>query len=50
MTGRYNYRTGVVDTYLGRQRWISPEEITVAEALPAKRRLRDGNLWEVALG
>jgi arylsulfatase A-like enzyme len=32
MTGRYNYRTGVVDTYLGRS-LISPDEVTVAEAL-----------------
>ena len=32
MTGRYNYRTGVVDTYLGRA-MMHPEEITVAEML-----------------
>jgi arylsulfatase A-like enzyme len=30
MTGRYNYRTGVVDTFLGRS-MMHPEEVTVAE-------------------
>ena len=32
MTGRYNYRTGVVDTYLGRA-MMAPDETTVAEML-----------------
>jgi arylsulfatase A-like enzyme len=32
MTGRYNYRTGVVDTYLGRS-MMYPEEVTLAEML-----------------
>ena len=32
MTGRYNYRTGVVDTYLGRA-MMDPNEVTVAEIL-----------------
>jgi len=32
MTGRYNYRTGVVDTYLGRA-LMYPEEVTLAEML-----------------
>ncbi len=32
MTGRYNYRTGVVDTYLGRA-MMDPSEVTVAETL-----------------
>ena len=32
MTGRYNYRTGVVDTYLGRA-MMYPDEITLAETL-----------------
>ena len=32
MTGRYNYRTGVVDTYLGRA-MMATEEITLAERL-----------------
>lgn len=32
MTGRYNYRTGVVDTYLGRA-MMYPDEITLAEVL-----------------
>lgn len=32
MTGRYNYRTGVVDTYLGRAMMHS-DEITIAELL-----------------
>ena len=35
MTGRYNYRTGVVDTYLGRS-MMHPDEVTLAE------RLREG--------
>ncbi len=32
MTGRYNYRTGVVDTFRGRSR-MHPGEVTIAEAL-----------------
>ncbi len=32
MTGRYNYRTGVVDTYLGRAMMFS-DEVTLAEML-----------------
>ena len=32
MTGRYNYRTGVVDTYMGRA-MMAPEETTIAELL-----------------
>ena len=32
MTGRYNYRTGVVDTYLGRA-MMAPDEVTIAEIL-----------------
>lgn len=32
MTGRYNYRTRVVDTYIGRA-MMEPEEVTLAEAL-----------------
>jgi arylsulfatase A-like enzyme len=34
MTGRYNYRTGVVDTYLGRSMMHS-DEVTIAEVLGA---------------
>jgi len=34
MTGRYNYRTGVTDTYLGRAMMYS-EEVTIAEMLGA---------------
>lgn len=34
MTGRYNYRTGVVDTYLGRS-MMYPDEVTLAEILGA---------------
>jgi arylsulfatase A-like enzyme len=34
MTGRYNYRTGVVDTYLGRS-MMYPDEVTLAEMLAA---------------
>ena len=32
MTGRYNYRTRVIDTYLGRS-MMDPEEVTIAEVL-----------------
>ena len=32
LTGRYNYRTGVVDTYLGRS-MMYPDEVTLAEKL-----------------
>jgi arylsulfatase A-like enzyme len=32
LTGRYNYRTGVVDTYLGRS-MMRPNEVTLAERL-----------------
>jgi arylsulfatase A-like enzyme len=32
LTGRYNYRTGVVDTYLGRA-LMHPDEVTLAEML-----------------
>lgn len=32
MTGRYNYRTGVVDTWLGRA-MMHPDEVTIAEIL-----------------
>ena len=32
LTGRYNYRTGVVDTYLGRS-LMHPDETTIAEVL-----------------
>ncbi len=34
MTGRYNYRTGVVDTFLGRS-MMYPDEVTLAEMLAA---------------
>jgi arylsulfatase A-like enzyme len=34
MTGRYNYRTGVVDTYIGRS-LMYPDETTTAEILKA---------------
>ncbi|MPZ19137.1 MAG: sulfatase-like hydrolase/transferase [Luteitalea sp.] len=34
MTGRYNYRTGVVDTWLGRA-MMHPDEVTLAEMLSA---------------
>ena len=34
MTGRYNYRTGVVDTFIGRS-MMHPDEVTIAERLAA---------------
>ena len=32
MTGRYHYRTGIVDTFLGRS-MMYPDEVTIAETL-----------------
>ena len=34
MTGRYNYRTRAIDTYVGRA-MMEPAEVTIAEALRA---------------
>src|SRR4051794_20331584 len=34
LTGRYNYRTGVVDTFIGRS-MMHPDEVTLAELLAA---------------
>jgi arylsulfatase A-like enzyme len=34
LTGRYNYRTGIIDTYLGRS-LMFPDEVTLAEILKA---------------
>src|SRR5215813_615764 len=34
LTGRYNYRTGIVDTYAGRS-MMHPDEVTLAESLGA---------------
>jgi arylsulfatase A-like enzyme len=34
LTGRYNYRTGIVDTYLGRS-MMRPDEVTLAQMLRA---------------
>ena len=48
LTGRYNYRTGVVDTYLGRA-LMHPDEVTLAEML-AGGRLSDRHLRQVAPG
>lgn len=48
MTGRYNYRTGVVDTYLGRS-LMHADETTVAEML-AKAGYRTGIFGKWHLG
>ena len=48
VTGRYNYRTGVVDTYLGRS-MMHPDEVTLAEMLAAAG-LSDRHLRQVAPG
>jgi arylsulfatase A-like enzyme len=47
MTGRYNYRTGVVDTYLGRSMMHS-DEVTLAEMLrPAGYRTGIFGKWHL---
>ena len=47
MTGRYYYRTGVVDTYLGRS-MMHPDEVTVAEMLaPAGYRSGIFGKWHL---
>lgn len=48
LTGRYNYRTGVVDTYLGRS-LMHPDEVTLAEIL-AKAGYRTGIYGKWHLG
>jgi arylsulfatase A-like enzyme len=48
MTGRYNYRTGVVDTYLGRS-LMHPDETTIAELL-SKAGYRTGIFGKWHLG
>ncbi len=48
MTGRYNYRTGVVDTYLGRA-MMHTDEITIAEVL-GKAGYRTGIFGKWHLG
>ena len=48
MTGRYNYRTGAIDTYLGRS-MMHPDEITLAEIL-AKHGYRTGIFGKWHLG
>jgi arylsulfatase A-like enzyme len=48
MTGRYNYRTGVVDTYLGRA-LMYPDETTIAEIL-GKAGYRTGIFGKWHLG
>jgi arylsulfatase A-like enzyme len=47
MTGRYNYRTRVVDTYMGRA-MMDPEEMTLAEILaPAGYRTAIFGKWHL---
>src|SRR5262249_39100071 len=48
LTGRYNYRTGVVDTYLGRS-LMHPDEVTLAEML-GKAGYRTGIFGKWHLG
>ena len=49
MTGRYNYRTGVVDTYAGRS-LMHPGETTIAEVLAAAGVSHFRDLRQVASG
>ncbi|MDZ4796900.1 MAG: arylsulfatase, partial [Bryobacteraceae bacterium] len=47
MTGRYNYRTGIVDTFLGRS-LMRPDEVTLAEMLgPAGYRTGIFGKWHL---
>jgi len=47
MTGRYNYRTGAIDTYLGRA-MMHPDEVTLAELLgPAGYRTGIFGKWHL---
>lgn len=47
LTGRYNYRTGIVDTYLGRS-MMRPDETTIAEVLaPAGYRTGIFGKWHL---
>lgn len=48
MTGRYNYRTGAIDTYLGRA-MMYPDEVTLAELL-ARAGYRTGLFGKWHLG
>lgn len=48
LTGRYNYRTGIVDTYLGRS-LMHPAEVTLAQRL-AKAGYRTGIFGKWHLG
>ena len=48
LTGRYNFRTGVVDTYLGRA-LMNPDEVTLAEIL-SKAGYRTGIFGKWHLG
>ena len=48
MTGRYNYRTGIVDTFLGRS-MMRPDETTIAEIL-SKAGYRTGIFGKWHLG
>src|SRR3954454_18057145 len=48
MTGRYNYRTGVVDTFQGRS-MMHPDEVTIAEML-ARGGYRTGIFGKWHLG
>ncbi|MCA9019540.1 MAG: sulfatase-like hydrolase/transferase, partial [Planctomycetaceae bacterium] len=47
MTGRYNYRTRAIDTYIGRA-MLEPAEVTIAEALtPAGYRTGIFGKWHL---
>jgi arylsulfatase A-like enzyme len=46
MTGRYNYRTGIVDTFLGRS-MMHPDEVTLAEMLTATHRSGIFGKWHL---
>jgi len=49
MTGRYNYRTGLVDTYVGVS-LMRPDEVTVAQALSKHAGYRTGIFGKWHLG
>ena len=49
MTGRYNYRTRCIDTYVGRA-MMDPDEVTIAEFLHVARVIEPASMAKWHLG